>query len=131
MSDNREDQPSPVFERIRSWHLSVEPFPKADSLFSNFDLSSETYNKNGPKDDLKNTGAGPTSMVSNTVLRQSQGLFKGHGYGFGLEQSHQCSAELFLMLQRATFTSWLLPPPPSISCVHPALLTDYDFELGP
>jgi len=31
----------------------VEPFPTADSLFSNFDLSSETYNKNGPKDDLK------------------------------------------------------------------------------
>ena len=34
------------------------------------------------------------------------------------------------MLQRATFTSWALPPPPSISRVHPAFLTDYDFELG-
>ena len=94
MSDNREDQP---VRRLKESGvgISVKPFPKTDSLFSNFDLSSETYNKNGPKDDLKNTGAGPTLMVSNTVLRQSQGLFKGHGYGFGLEQSHQCSAELF------------------------------------
>ena len=94
MSDNREDQP---VRRLKESGvgISVKPFPKADSLFSNFDLFSETYNKNGPKDDLKNTDAGPTLMVSNTVLRQSQGLFKGHGYGFGLEQSHQCSAELF------------------------------------
>jgi hypothetical protein len=73
----------------------VEPFPKADSLFSNFDLSSETYNKNGPKDDLKNTGAGPTLMVSNTVLRQSQGLFKGHGYGLSRTKSPMLSGVVF------------------------------------
>jgi len=70
LSDNREDQP---VRRLKESGvgISVKPFPKADSLFSNFDLFSETYNKNGPKDDLKNTGAGPTLMVSNTVLRQS------------------------------------------------------------
>src|SRR5262245_30744230 len=51
-------QPSPEFERIRSWHLSMEPFPKANSLISNFDHSIETHNKNGPKDDLKNTRSG-------------------------------------------------------------------------